>query len=222
MKIYEIWKNRHEPHLEICNNENETIDLINKFRAEILKIFSKKPDFVTFKKYYSHLIEEFIEHVLNTLREINLEDQKENKEAERIQKKILKVNLTKFNSKCISNNNQSIKLNEELRTVLQSQIQAQASVKYLLRCHSYQDNPQDNETEVNEAAFELASLNCSLGDQQKYKNVFATCGRHFISIIDAETGKVIRRFSDDNLIKNKKEVRLWHLILLEFNLIDIF
>ncbi len=174
--------------------------MLIKLRTDTVKIFSKKADYQTFKKYYNHLIDYFITHLSNELANMFSEDLKENN-VEKLPS--LKVNLNRFNVKKLENGSLKSteqKINEERKGT-------QMNALYLLRCHSNKNNPNDNETEVSNAAFELASLR-SIKEPQTYTNLFATCGSNMVNFINAETGKVVKRFTDDFHIKHKKEVFL--------------
>lgn len=197
-KITDVWQSKFESHVNICSKLSETSDLLVKLRTDTVKIFSKKADYQTYKKYYNHLIDYFIAHLSSELANMFSEDLKENNVKNL---PILKVNLNRFNVKKLENG--TLKSTEQ--KINEERIGNQLNALHLLRCHSNKNNPNDNESEVSNAAFELASLR-SLKEPQKYTNIFATCGSNIVNFINAETGKVIKRFTDDFHIKHKKEV----------------
>ncbi len=214
-QITEIWQSKYEPHVSICTSISEVLPLLTRTRNDCTKIFGKKSDFVTFKKYYNHLIEHMLNHIQKELEKIFLEDAKENTDSSLSKNcetpkitKTLKINLTQFNLKNLENLKMNLlpandsKVNENLKS------NALLEIAHLLRCHSNQNNPNDNETEVNDAAFELnMPYRCSLDDSLTYTDLFATCGRNIINFIDAKSGKVLKRFTDDSFVKHKKEVK---------------
>jgi len=171
-----------------------------KFRSELVKIFSKKSDYLTFKKYYSHLIDFQVDYITTQLMQmLATDDQKENK---RKSLRNSKINLEKFEVKKVDPSLVD-KVSKEL-----GKLKTETDyVAHMLRAHSKQNDPNDNSSEVNDVAFELASVPSSLEDIPAYTKMFATCGQYIINLIDSETGKIMKRFNDDHVNqKNKKEV----------------
>ncbi|XP_041349722.1 leucine-rich repeat and WD repeat-containing protein 1-like [Gigantopelta aegis] len=64
---------------------------------------------------------------------------------------------------------------------------------YYLRCHSEDNDPNDNETKVWRCAFEPRK------DNSGNTNVLATCGGNIVCFIDCISGRVLRRYKDDNV-----------------------
>ncbi|XP_078338442.1 leucine-rich repeat and WD repeat-containing protein 1-like isoform X2 [Crassostrea virginica] len=64
---------------------------------------------------------------------------------------------------------------------------------YFLRCHSESNDPSDEVTKVWRCAFEP-----STEDPDKTTNMLATCGGQTVCLIDCNTGKMMKRFKDNN------------------------
>ncbi|XP_055995533.1 leucine-rich repeat and WD repeat-containing protein 1-like isoform X2 [Ostrea edulis] len=64
---------------------------------------------------------------------------------------------------------------------------------YFLRCHSEKNDPADEITKVWKCAFEPR-----IEDPNKTTNMLATCGGQKVCLIDCNTGKVMKRYRDDN------------------------
>lgn len=105
----------------------------------------------------------------------------------------------------------------ELRANLQH-----IQLSHLIRAHSLGGNSSDRSTYVHDAAFELdpsVEIVGTLCEPLTYTNLVATCGLNILNLIDTETGKIVKRFSDD--VNKSKEVNitfflLFHLICLSF------
>lgn len=80
------------------------------------------------------------------------------------------------------------------------------NLSHLLRCHSKQNDPNDSNSQVSDAAFEILTLPKTIDQLPTYSNIFATCGQNTINLIDATNGKVLQRFNDDLLLNQTKEV----------------
>lgn len=80
------------------------------------------------------------------------------------------------------------------------------NLSHMIRGHSKNNDPNDNLTEVKDAAFELAYLNNSLDEQPSYTNVCATCGGNIVNLIDVTSKKIIKRFNDEQYLNGSQEV----------------
>ena len=76
----------------------------------------------------------------------------------------------------------------------------------MIRAHSKDNNMNDADTHVNDAAFELAELPNAIGALPNYTNLCATCGNNIINLIDVDSGKIVKRFVDDMHQNRTKEV----------------
>ena len=65
LKTLDVWYNKYDKHIKLCNSEKEFSDLITKFHTEIVKIFSKKSDYATYKTYYSYVIDFQVKQIKN-------------------------------------------------------------------------------------------------------------------------------------------------------------
>lgn len=213
-KITEVWQNKYESHLQIINDQLAVKSLITKFRSEVTKIFSKKPDYPNLKKYYTHLIDYQVEYINDQVVQMILpSERQENKEntgtltrrkslrTADIEKKELRINLVDFDAKKNNNATDLVKELEKLSTGV-----CQPTVAHMMRCHSKQNDPNDSTSEVSDAVFELAGLRTSLDVPQTYTNMFASCGQNIINFIDAPSGKILKRFNDEHCYRNAKEV----------------
>ncbi|XP_014664896.1 PREDICTED: leucine-rich repeat and WD repeat-containing protein 1-like isoform X2 [Priapulus caudatus] len=66
------------------------------------------------------------------------------------------------------------------------------TLNYMLRCHSRRDNPSDHKSQVWRCAFEPDPANPG-----KSLTTVATCGSHFVCLIDCKAGIVRKRYQDD-------------------------
>ncbi|XP_061179671.1 leucine-rich repeat and WD repeat-containing protein 1-like [Saccostrea echinata] len=64
---------------------------------------------------------------------------------------------------------------------------------HFLRCHSEGNDPSDEVTKVWKCAFEP-----SIEDPEKTTNLLASCGGQTVCLTDCNTGKVMKRYKDDN------------------------
>ncbi len=178
--------------------------LVNRFRSDVNKIFSKKPDYVDFKRYYTYIVDIQVNYISQQLLEMLPDEQKENKERERRKSaRELKINLSEFEAKKC---NSAVIVCEKLDIEDKTQ-KVQPEVVHMMRCHSKQNDPNDNTTEVTDVCFELSGVRGSIDDTQKFTDTFASCGQNIINFIDARDGKILKRFNDDHLNqKGLKEV----------------
>lgn len=191
-KILDIWFSKYENHLQLCNNNKEFDDLIKKYKSEINKIFSKKPDYVTYKRYYEYVIDFQVNLMKNELLAIDFE-QKENSEKITEKLKTLKLAQVKLPEPVVKPAN-------KLLTPLMF------NLTHMMRCHSKQNDPNDNNSQVTSAAFEIATWPNSFDQLPSYTDMFAACGQNMINLIDASTGKVLQRFNDDLFLNQSKEI----------------
>ncbi len=199
-KITEVWQGKYEQQIVICSDQTFAQGIMLKFRSELVKIFSKKSDYQTLKKYYVHLIDFQVDYIgTQLIQMLTPDDQKENK---RKSLRNTKINLEKFEAKKVDPSSVD-KVRQEL-----GKLKTDTNyVAFMLRAHSKQNDPNDNSSEVTDVAFELASLPNSLEDLPVYTKIFATCGQYIINLIDSDTGKILKRFNDDHVNqKNVKEV----------------
>ena len=84
----------------------------------------------------------------------------------------------------------------------------QFDVSHLIRAHSKNNDVNDTATVINDAEFEIAPNGYpnQLGQLPVYTNIVATCGDSIINFVDVETGKIVKRFNDDFIMNNTKEV----------------
>lgn len=203
-KITEVWQNKYESHIQIVNDHISAMGLVNKFRSECNKIFSKKTDYTDLKRYYTYIADVQVNYISQQLLEILPDAQKENKERERRKSaRTLKINLDKFETKKV---NSAVVVCKKL-DVGDSTVKLQPEVIHMMRCHSKQNDPNDNSTEVTDVCFELSGVPGSLDAAQKFTDTFASCGQNIINLIDARNGKILKRFNDDHMNqKGLKEV----------------
>jgi hypothetical protein len=165
----------------------------------VIKIFSKRAEYLAIKKYFDCVIE----YQVNKIRRkaFNLDKDSEQKEN-------------------IDTNNENRKsINPKSSSVLQPKVSMrkkdfiktlpQYEIAHLIRAHSKENNMNDNTSLVTDAAFELAAFKESddrLYQLPDYTNLCATCGLNVINIIDVETGKIVKRFSDEMFQNKTKEV----------------
>lgn len=186
------------------NDEQGALKIIKNFRMDTNKIFSKKTEYNSLKKYYNRLIDYQIEYISKEVFALIPGDQKENNQT------ASKINLDKFAKNLDLCKDITIQI-DKLNTCMD----APPSITHMLRCHSKNNSSNDNTTEVMDAAFELASVRKSFDEDQEYTNIFATCGGYIINFIDAESGKILKRFNDNHLnSKNHREVIMAVLLIM--------
>jgi WD40 repeat protein len=137
----------------------------------------------------------------------NQEEQKENNKPELFKLPPVSVLIKAFdisNNQPLTNNKQS---NMQAKKDLIKKM-GQFDVSHLIRAHSKNNDVNDTATTINDAEFEIApnGYPTQLGHLPVYTNIAATCGDTIINFIDVETGKIIKRFNDDFIINNAKEV----------------
>ena len=179
--------------MQLYNDKNEIENLIEKFKIEIIRIISKKADYVSLKRYYDHIIDYEINLIKTHIEEFE-KCQKENTNVS----EPLRMSLFKTIKKA------TIKLHK----INQEQILKYSNIKlsHMIRGHSKKNDPNDNSTEVKDAAFEIATLKDSLDEQSSYTNTCATCGGNIINLIDVVSNKIIKRFNDDQYLNGSQEV----------------
>lgn len=204
-KITEVWQNKYESHIQIVNDHISAMGLVNKFRSDCNKIFSKKSDYTNLKRYYTYIVDIQVNYISQQLLEMLPDAQKENKERERRKSaRSLKINLEKFETKKTNN---VVEVCKKMDIAADLSQKMQPEVVHMMRCHSKQNDPNDNTTEVTDVCFELSDMPGALGDAPKFTDTFATCGQNMINFIDARNGKILKRFNDDHMNqKGHKEV----------------
>jgi hypothetical protein len=192
-KTLDVWYNKYDKHIKLCNSEKEFSDLITKFHTEIVKIFSKKSDYATYKTYYSYVIDFQVKQIKNELMKC---EQKENNE----------VMIDQLRNMKLARQPQ-VKLKEDPQ-IVNAYNPLIFNLTHMMRCHSKQNDPSDNTSPVKDISFEISNLANSFDSFPIYSDLFATCGQNIINLIDAQTGKVLQRFNDDSYINNSKEVTI--------------
>ena len=213
-----VWGKNYSSHLKIFTTQAEIESHLNKFHSDVVKIFSKRAEYSNIKKYFDCVIEFQVNKIRR--RAFNLDKDSEQKE-----------NID-TNSE---NHRKSINPNSSMLTKPTSVLQPKVSMRkkdfiktlpqyemaYMLRAHSKENNMNDNTSLVSDAAFELASFNESddrLYQLPSYTNLCATCGVNVINLIDVESGKIVKRFSDEMFQNKTKEVfYLIYFILSNIN-----
>ena len=83
---------------------------------------------------------------------------------------------------------------------------AKYNIAYLIRGHSKDGSSHDSMTQVNDVAFELAlSPSSDLNVLPKYTNLCATCGLNIVNIIDTNSGRIVKRYNDETMLRGTKE-----------------
>lgn len=191
-KVNNLWSKNYHDHLVYKISENETASHINKFKAEANRIFSKRSEYHSFKKYYDYVVEYQVNKIRNDLHD-RITDQKENicHKAKVVVKPLDRKIVQELSSK-------SKRIAIESLTAFE--------LAHMLRGHSKDNNIEDSSTTVNDAAFEIAELTGKLDAMHSYTNICATCGNNIINLIDVESGKIVKRFVDEMVFNRSKEV----------------
>ena len=187
-----LWAKSYQNHL--VYSENETESLIEKFKHDAIKIFSKRNEYVNFKKYYEYVVEHQVNQIRSSIYN-EISEQKENvcNKAKVIVKPLDKMAIKEH-------------VNKAKKEIINSMSQFELS--HMLRGHSKDNNIEDSATSVNDAAFELAEFDQNLNSKPMYTNLCATCGHNIINLIDVESGKILKRFVDDMMFNKSKDVTL--------------
>jgi hypothetical protein len=185
-KAQTLWQKNFQRHLEYIQNEKEIENHIENFKTEANKIFTKRGDYMNFKKYYAYIIDYQVKRIKNEMSE-----SKENICHSIPTVRIQNMDLFKLKAK--------------------KKINAIASYNkyelvHMIRCHSKDNNIEDSETPVNDVAFELCEFSREIDRAPNYTNICATCGNNIINLIDIESGSIVNRFVDEMLHKKNKEV----------------
>jgi WD40 repeat protein len=160
------------------------------------------------RKYFDYVIDHEIGLIRNNASPtVNQEDQKENNKPELVKLPPVSVLIKAFdksNNLPVMNNKQSaMQIKKDLIKKM-----GQFDACHLIRAHSKNNDVNDTATTINDAEFEIApnGYPTQLGHLPTFTNIAATCGDSIINFIDAETGKIIKRFNDDFKINNMKEI----------------
>jgi hypothetical protein len=190
IKVQNLWKKSYLSnfrYVEPSDHEN----LFFKFKSDIMRIYSKRTEFASMKKSLEAIID---------------------REVASIRSDPFQLDELKENDSTLAMNNVSMTKNAPLlpprlkdkETIIQEF--RRYTLSNLIRAHSKDGSSHDNLTQVNDIAFELQSVSSDLSVLPKYTNLFATCGQNIVNIIDANTGKVIKRYNDDTVVNRQKEV----------------
>ncbi len=201
--------------MRLCNSDSDFSDLMSKFKSECVKIFSKKSDFASYRSYYNYIIEFQVKQIHNEINKFDF-DQKENND----------MMIDKLRNLKLSRQPQ-VRLVKEEQTNNRCNINMSPhspfmfNLAHMLRCHSKQNDPNDNSSQVSDAAFEITRLAETFEGQHQYSQVVATCGQSSINLIHVETGKCMQRFNDDLYLNHSKEVfYAIFFILVKINFIN--
>ncbi|RNA31366.1 DEAD box ATP dependent RNA helicase [Brachionus plicatilis] len=202
-KLYNFWTKNYSDKLKIYQEENQVENLFYNFRSSMLKIMSKRSDYQTYRAYFEHVIDFFI----NEIKAHSFNNQEEHKEN--IGNNHNKLSLNPF----VKLDPLGAKLDQSKRSNVYNKQKElfkkvyHYDVENLIRAHSKDGNINDNSTPVTDAAFELSAENelSDINRVPKYTNLCATCGHNIINIMDTDSGKIIKRFNDDLLMNRNKE-----------------
>ncbi len=204
LKIRSIWNKSYANHLKILNSQKEVENHYAKFCNEIYRIYSKRPEYATLKKYFDYVIN----HEIDSLRYGEDSEHKENKQLDLQKQQFIETN--EGLNKSLFKKKLSVQV-PKLADLPLNLIKTwqEPEILHLIRGHSKDNNINDNSTPVTDVAFELASIRFSLNDMPSYTNICATSGQNVINLIDVETGKILKRFSDEMCVNRVKEVYLF-------------
>jgi hypothetical protein len=147
---------------------------MKNFELELKKIFSKRNDYVKWSTYYQHIINHELGKIKNPM------GCKENQ---------------------IAATNPQVMQSEYVDACKLASVNSYSyDLSHMVRCHSRDQNPQDNNSHVYDCAFEKCKI-----ERGKHTNVCATVGNSVINFIDTSTGSVIKRFVDTKLYNQSKE-----------------
>ena len=214
-----MWKKRYAGHMSSLGEAAGDLDAhFAKLRTEITRIYQRKQEYVTLRKYFDYVID----HEIALIRQqasngvdanTNADDhsdqageQKENNKPMPVLK-IAKLNIDTI----VEHNKMPATTTTTLPMSKQDIVRKMGlfDLVHLMRAHSKNNNVADNATEVADAAFEIAASESS-GDasssrKQLFTNLCATCGHTIINLIDVESGRIVKRFNDDYVHNGVKE-----------------
>jgi hypothetical protein len=189
-KINSLWSKTYLNTIKALKSQSEIESHVKNFEFELKKIFSKRNDYAKWSAYYQHIIN----YELGRINNANGDNSKENQLIANQQAPTMKANSEYMEAcKTASINTHSYDLG------------------HIVRCHSRDQNPQDNTTHVYDCAFEKCKI-----ESGKYTNICATVGGPIINFVDVNTGHVVKRFVDSKLYNQSKE----HFYRLEWTIID--
>ena len=180
---------------------NDKPSVIDKFKNEAHKIFNKRSDYNNLKKYYDFLIEYQIKQINREIGHGDDSDQKENNMFPG-----MKVVIPPLDAKFLAEKQCNIVHTKSKKDLIKNFPNYELS--NMLRAHSKDNNMNDAESHVSDAAFELADFTDSIDSLPNYTNLVATCGNNIINLIDTESGKIVKRFVDDMAQNRVKEVNI--------------
>jgi hypothetical protein len=192
-----LWKKNHQNNFrytEPSDHEN----LFFKFKSEVMRIYSKRTEFASMKKSLGAIIDREVASIRND--PFQHDESKENDST-------LSGTMNSSNMSIAMKNVMAPPAPPRLKdkeTIIQEF--RRYSISNLIRAHSKDGSSHDNQTQVNDIAFELQSATSDLSVLPKYTNLFATCGLNIVNIIDASTGKVTKRYNDESIVNRQKEV----------------
>jgi hypothetical protein len=183
---------------------SEHENLFFKFKSDLMKIYAKRSEFASIKKALEQVVDREIQSIRRN--PFQSDELKENTDT------TLTNNLN--NLSILKQQHQMLppppplqsnaRLVKDRETIMQEF--RRYSCAHMIRAHSKDGSLHDNTTQVNDVAFELKDVNSDLHVLPKYTNLFATCGANIINIIDTNTGKVMKRYTDEMTVNRNKEV----------------
>jgi len=195
--------------MKLCSSDLDFSDLMNKFKLECVKVFTKKSDFASYKSYYNYVIDFQVKQIRHEINKFDF-DQKENNEI--MIDKLRNLKLTRqpqvklAKEDCLFGKSGSGVGGGSGTNSASTHSPFMFNLTHMLRCHSKQSDPNDNGSQVSDAAFEIKRLAGSFDGLHQYSNMVATCGQSSVNLIDVETGKCVQRFNDDLFLNHSKEV----------------
>ncbi|XP_064613003.1 leucine-rich repeat and WD repeat-containing protein 1-like [Liolophura sinensis] len=190
--------------------DEEKVELLHEFRKVLLK--QNFCDDNTLFKFYKFLLKSMAQEVIGKIGDANSNVQVPKRVRKRKLEAIPEDNILSVPAKVSRNKKEkdnkqkkmSTKRKDKGFTVIKPKSKPiprdsftlpavpDFSPLHFVRCHSYNNNANDQETKVWQCAFEPDTKNPG-----KQTDTVGTCGGLIVCLLDCKTGKVMRRYKDD-------------------------